>query len=205
VASNASNAKVVFEAESSADGQVTSLEISDSLAAAAPRTQDSIGAAAYGSNSNNLTDLAGNTDAESAPDSRPQDLFGATDEHEQIESAEVLITSSPLPYPTPTPLPTATVVPPVQRPMTFIDYGINAFTDTAADNLSTFSVDVDTGSYTIARRYLNDGRLPPSEAIRVEEFVNYFDYGYEQPAEDDVFAIHVDSYPSPFTERRVLM
>ncbi|MCB9008025.1 MAG: von Willebrand factor type A domain-containing protein [Ardenticatenaceae bacterium] len=43
---------------------------------------------------------------------------------------------------------------------------------TEVDNLSTFSLDVDTGSYSIARRYLQDGLQPPPEAIRVEEFVN---------------------------------
>ncbi len=52
----------------------------------------------------------------------------------------------------------------------------------AAENpVSTFSVDVDTGAYSNVRRMLNEGRLPPQDAVRVEELVNYFDYRYEAP------------------------
>jgi Ca-activated chloride channel homolog len=47
--------------------------------------------------------------------------------------------------------------------------------------LSTFSVDVDTGAYSNVRRMLNEGRLPPEDAVRVEELINYFDYGYAAP------------------------
>ena len=65
--------------------------------------------------------------------------------------------------------------------------------------MSTFAIDVDTGSYTIMRRYLNDGLLPPSEAIRVEEFVNYFDHQYPIPSED-AFGIHLESAPAPYGE-----
>ena len=56
--------------------------------------------------------------------------------------------------------------------MFFENYGVNPFIDTEDDHLSTFALDVDTGSYTIARRYVTDGNLPPDDAIRVEEFVN---------------------------------
>ncbi|WP_235567780.1 von Willebrand factor type A domain-containing protein, partial [Lysobacter sp. Root690] len=47
--------------------------------------------------------------------------------------------------------------------------------------LSTFSIDVDTGSYTNVRRMLNDGQRPPADAVRAEEFINYFDYGHAAP------------------------
>ena len=53
----------------------------------------------------------------------------------------------------------------------------------AAEPVSTFSVDVDTGAYSNVRRYLNQGTLPPSDAVRVEELVNYFDYAYQPPAD----------------------
>ncbi len=82
----------------------------------------------------------------------------------------------------------------------FQNYGVNPFIDTEDDHLSTFALDVDTGSYTIARRYVTDGNLPPKDAIRVEEFVNYFDQGYSYPPEDRAFAIYVDGAPTPFTE-----
>jgi len=84
--------------------------------------------------------------------------------------------------------------------MFFDDYGVNPFIDTEDDHLSTFALDVDTGSYTVARRYIQDGNLPPEDAIRVEEFVNYFDQGYPYPEEGQAFAIHIDGAPAPFTE-----
>lgn len=79
----------------------------------------------------------------------------------------------------------------------FQHYGVNPFIDTEDDHLSTFAIDVDTASYTIARRFLDDGHLPEQNSIRVEEFVNYFDQGYAAPTED-AFAIHIDGSPSPF-------
>ncbi len=80
---------------------------------------------------------------------------------------------------------------------TFRNYGVNPFEDPREDHLSTFSLDVDTASYSIARRYVMDGNLPPAEAVRVEEFVNYFDAGYPSPS-DIAFAIYADGAPSPF-------
>jgi hypothetical protein len=59
--------------------------------------------------------------------------------------------------------------------MFFEDYGVNPSIDTEDDNLSTFALDVDTGSYTIMRNYLSEGNLPPADSVRVEEYVNYFD------------------------------
>ena len=79
----------------------------------------------------------------------------------------------------------------------FQHYGVNPFIDTEDDQFSTFAIDVDTASYTIARRFLDDGHLPDQNSIRVEEFVNYFDQGYAAPT-DDAFAIHIDGSPSPF-------
>lgn len=79
----------------------------------------------------------------------------------------------------------------------FKEYGTNPFVDTDDDKRSTFGLDVDTGSYTVARRYINDGNLPPREAIRVEEFVNAFSYGDRPPARGD-FAIRAEAAPTPF-------
>ncbi len=79
----------------------------------------------------------------------------------------------------------------------FRDYGVNPFVDTYEDHLSTFALDVDTASYSVARRYIMDGNLPPAEAVRVEEFVNYFDLGYPTP-EEIAFGIYADGAPSPF-------
>jgi len=84
--------------------------------------------------------------------------------------------------------------------MFFEDYGVNPIIDTEDDHLSTFALDVDTGSYTIMRNYINDGYLPPADSIRVEEFVNYFDQGYASPPAHQAFDIYIDGAPSPFTE-----
>lgn len=83
--------------------------------------------------------------------------------------------------------------------MYFDHAGTNPFVAAEEDSLSTFAVDVDTGSYTIARNYLSRGELPPEDAVRVEEFVNYFDMDYEPPRKK-AFAIHVDGGDSPFGE-----
>jgi Ca-activated chloride channel homolog len=90
------------------------------------------------------------------------------------------------------------VAPPEPQAMYFEDYGVNGFVETGQDHLSTFAVDVDTGSYTVARRYLTDGLLPPPDAIRVEEFLNFFDYGYANPPAQQTFGITMDAAPSPF-------
>ena len=87
--------------------------------------------------------------------------------------------------------------------MYFKGTGTNPFIDTEDDHLSTFAMDVDTGSYSVTRRYLTDGYLPPPEAVRVEEFVNTFDYNYDPPAAD-AFAIHIDGAPSEFGEGKRL-
>ena len=68
----------------------------------------------------------------------------------------------------------------------------------AQQPVSTFSIDVDTGSYANTRRFLNDGRLPPVNAVRVEEMVNYFDYGYALPQGRHPFAVHTETVDSPW-------
>lgn len=79
----------------------------------------------------------------------------------------------------------------------FEDYGVNPYVLAGVDHLSTFALDVDTASYSIARRYINEGLQPPPEAIRVEEFVNSFGQGYAYPS-DAAFAIIADGAPSPW-------
>ena len=81
----------------------------------------------------------------------------------------------------------------------FDNYGVNPRIDTEDDRFSTFAVDVDTGSYTIGRRYLRDGNLPDKDSVRVEEYVNYFRQQYAPP-DSGSFAIHIDGGPTPFVE-----
>jgi Ca-activated chloride channel family protein len=83
--------------------------------------------------------------------------------------------------------------------------GTNPFVDADEDRLSTFGLDVDTGSYTVARRYLSEGNLPDPDSVRVEEYVNFFDYGDPAPERGD-FALSLEGAPTPFapSEYRVL-
>jgi len=84
--------------------------------------------------------------------------------------------------------------------MFFQNYGVNPSIDTEDDHLSTFALDVDTGSYTVMRNYLNDGNLPPNDSVRVEEYVNYFKQNYPNPSAHQMFGIAMDGAPSPFTQ-----
>lgn len=72
--------------------------------------------------------------------------------------------------------------------------------------VSTFSVDVDTGSYTNIRRMLRQGSLPPVNAVRVEEMINYFNYDYKTPSNSSVpFSIYTELADSPWSESHALL
>jgi len=74
------------------------------------------------------------------------------------------------------------------------------------DPLSTFSIDVDTASYTNVRRMIQDGAIPPTDAVRVEEFINYFSYDYPKPTKDGhPFSVTTEVGPSPWSSDRYLM
>ena len=107
----------------------------------------------------------------------------------------------PSPSPAPPVLPTTggSTLPndQVYDSMYFEHYGVNPFIPTDEDSLSTFAVDVDAASYTVARRYIDLGHLPPKEAVRVEEFVNYFRQDYPDFTDTD-FRILVEGAPSAF-------
>lgn len=72
--------------------------------------------------------------------------------------------------------------------------------------VSTFSIDVDTGAYSNVRRWLRNGQLPPQDAIRIEEMINYFDYSYQRPSNPDTpFVVHTETGPAPWNERAQLL
>src|SRR6185295_11642716 len=72
--------------------------------------------------------------------------------------------------------------------------------------VSTFSIDVDTASYSNVRRMLNHGYLPPKDAVRIEEMINYFDYDYATPkSRETPFETTVKVVPSPWSKGRQLM
>ena len=75
----------------------------------------------------------------------------------------------------------------------------NPFVAVTQDPRSTFSVDVDTASYSIVRRFLNGGERPPAGAVRIEELINYFPYAYEPPEDGRPFAVDMDVAGCPWT------
>ena len=85
------------------------------------------------------------------------------------------------------------------------DWGRNPWVDATKDHLSTFAADVDTASYTIMRRKLTEGTLPPAAAVRVEEFVNYFRYRFPEPMAGSPFAVVMDAAPSPLSPGRHIL
>ena len=74
----------------------------------------------------------------------------------------------------------------------------NAFLESRENPLSTFSIDVDTASYSNVRRFLNQGQLPPPDAVRIEEMINYFTYDYPQPQGKDPFSITTEAAVCPW-------
>ena len=82
----------------------------------------------------------------------------------------------------------------------------NPFIAVAADPLSTFSIDVDRASYSNMRRFImQDGQLPPRDAVRIEELVNYFPYDYAEPQGDDPVAIHAEVAAAPWNPQHQLV
>ncbi|MCP4459781.1 MAG: DUF3520 domain-containing protein [Cytophagales bacterium] len=71
--------------------------------------------------------------------------------------------------------------------------------------LSTFSIDVDAASYSNMRRFINNGQLPPEDAVRIEEMINYFGYTYEQPKGEDPFSINTEVTSAPWNEEHLLV
>jgi Ca-activated chloride channel homolog len=80
----------------------------------------------------------------------------------------------------------------------------NKFRRTLDQPLSTFSIDVDTASYANVRRFLNEGRLPPADAVRVEELINYFHFDYADSTQGAPFGLTTELAPCPWDSRHKL-
>ena len=81
----------------------------------------------------------------------------------------------------------------------------NPFLETVRAPLSTFSIDVDTASYANVRRYLNNGSLPPKNAVRIEELINYFEYDYPQPIGDVPFSVNTEVATCPWNTKHKIV
>lgn len=96
------------------------------------------------------------------------------------------------------------------RPGTFNTEGYHNITENpffrpGLNPLSTFSIDVDTASYSNVRRFLNQGQLPPKDAVRIEEMINYFSYDYPQPKGDTPFSVTTDVAAAPWNPKHKLV
>lgn len=81
----------------------------------------------------------------------------------------------------------------------------NIFHNPARNPLSTFSIDVDAASYSNVRRFINGSQLPPRDAVRIEELINYFSYDYPQPADQDPFSVNTEVGTCPWNENHYLV
>lgn len=81
----------------------------------------------------------------------------------------------------------------------------NGYTAVSSAPLSTFSADVDTASYTNVRRMIDNGSDVPPDAVRIEEFINYFDYDYTDPADGEPFAVHTELSDCPWNDETELL
>lgn len=84
-------------------------------------------------------------------------------------------------------------------------YTENSVKSVAQEPISTFSADVDTGSYTVMRSLLNRGTLPPSDSIRLEEWLNYFHYNYPKPVDNSPFSVVTEIAPTPWNAHSKLL
>lgn len=81
----------------------------------------------------------------------------------------------------------------------------NPYRNVLQNPLSTFSIDVDAASYSNIRRLLRSGQLPPKGAVRIEEMINYFHYSYEDPQNNQPFAVHTELAPCPWNKDHQLV
>jgi len=81
----------------------------------------------------------------------------------------------------------------------------NKFIQSLKEPLSTFSIDVDNASYSNARRFIQSGQLPKPDAVRIEEFINYFDYDYQKPTGKHPFSVSTEISTAPWNEKHKLV
>ena len=108
-------------------------------------------------------------------------------------------TMAPTPAPRPTAAPVAAAI--TAPATTFRDYARERFVSAAVDNVSTFSLDTDRASYFLALNWARNGYEVDPDSVRAEEWINAFNYGYEQPRRDDSFAITTDIVTHPLDSR----
>ena len=81
----------------------------------------------------------------------------------------------------------------------------NGFKSVKMNPLSTFSIDVDNASYSNIRRFINMGELPPVDAVRIEEMINYFKYNYQEPVGEHPFSVYTELAQCPWNKKNMLL
>ncbi|MEM6637958.1 MAG: von Willebrand factor type A domain-containing protein [Pseudomonadota bacterium] len=138
--------------------------------------------------------------AEEAPLGRTAPVALGSAPQAGLQSADGAVQAIPLPAPIPEP-----VVRPEADTEAFANAEVNPVKVTAETPVSTFSVDVDTASYAVVRSSLIGGQLPPKDAVRVEEMINYFPYAYPAPDGDMPFTANVSVFETPWNADTRLM
>ncbi len=81
----------------------------------------------------------------------------------------------------------------------------NRYKSVKESPVSTFSIDVDTASYSNLRRFISSSQIPPKDAVRIEEMINYFDYDYSKPGGEHPFSINTEISSSPWNSENRLI
>ncbi len=143
---------------------------------------------------------------ESAPlkvGAEESDYSGGSDDSFSLTPAANPIGNAEHRYAIPTPRPTRPKVNTAGE--TYDSIVESGFKTVSQDPLSTFSIDVDTAAYANVRRYLESGQIPPSDAVRIEELVNYFTYNDLPPTDGRPFSIHAEVAQCPWKPQRQLV
>lgn len=124
-------------------------------------------------------------------------------EAEEIHDSKLQIAGQAVPRQKPAPIqiPVETVSP----DESYAKIVENSVTNPFLEPLSTFSIDVDVASYANARRMIHNNQLPPANAVRAEEFINYFKYDYPQPKENEAFGIYTEIADCPWNKNARLV
>jgi Ca-activated chloride channel family protein len=136
------------------------------------------------------------SDAQISVSEEAYDLAAASPKKERFVSSLAYTHGSAIPYPPPA----------IENRETYNPFDDNGVKLVSNDPVSTFSIDVDTGSYSNMRRMLNQGIIPPQDSIRVEEMINYFNYNYPNPDNtNQPFSISTELAPTPWNSNSQLL
>lgn len=160
-----------------------------------------------------LTACNSGTNRSSAPVPAPAsesavNKSAAKSDRSQVGQLEGLTGSVPAAAPTDSAAPSTdkkTLAESEQSSESYRSIADNQFYTADRQPLSTFSIDVDAASYSNVRRYINEGSLPPKDAVRIEEMVNYFHYDYPQPTGDKPFSINTEIASAPWNPQHQLV